>query len=67
MEVRNGRWKKIIVWNGIRNGRFLVWNGNGMEESCPYEIRKNHLPFYSIPCPDENIAKPYTTKYRTKC
>ena len=36
MEVWNGIWKKILVWNGIWNGRFLVWNGNGMEENCQY-------------------------------
>ena len=44
-------WKKILVWNGIWNGRFLVWNGNGMEENCQYGIWKNRLPFHSIPCP----------------
>ena len=27
MEVWNGIWKKILVRNGIWNGRFLVWNG----------------------------------------
>ena len=43
--------KKILVWNGIWNGRFLVWNGNGMEENCQNEILKNRLPFHSIPCP----------------
>ena len=47
----NGIWKKILVWNGIWNGRFLVWNGNGIEENCQYGIRKNRLPFHSIPCP----------------
>ena len=51
MEVWNGIWKKILVWNGIWNGRFLVWNGNGMEENCQYGIWKNRLPFHSIPCP----------------
>ena len=34
-----------------RNGRFLVWNGNGMEEDCQYRIWKNRLPFHYIPCP----------------
>ena len=29
MKVWHGIWKKILVWNGIWNGRFLVWNGNG--------------------------------------
>ena len=48
MEVWNGIWKKILVWNGIWNGRFLVWNGNGMEENCQYGIWKNRLPFHSI-------------------
>ena len=27
MEVWNGIWKKILVWNEIWNGRLLVWNG----------------------------------------
>ena len=39
------------VWNGIWNGRFLVWNGNGMEENCRYGIWKNRLPFHFIACP----------------
>ena len=47
MEVWNGIWKKILIWNG----RFLVWNGNGMEENCQYGIWKNYLSFHSIPCP----------------
>ena len=51
MEVWNGIWKKILVWNGIWSGRFLVWNGNEMEENCQNGIRKNRLPFHSIPCP----------------
>ena len=46
MEVWNGIWKKILVWNE----RFLVWNGNGMEENCQYGIWKNRLPFYAMPC-----------------
>ena len=45
-EVWNGIWKKILVWNGIWNGRFLVWNGGGMEENCQYGIWKNHLPYH---------------------
>ena len=44
MEVWNG------IWNEIWNGRFLVWNGNGMEENCQYGIWKNRLPFHSISC-----------------
>ena len=32
MEVWNGIWKKILVWNG----RLLVWNGHGMDENCQY-------------------------------
>ena len=47
----NGIWKEILVWNGIWNGRFWVWNGNGMEENRQYRIWKNRLPFHSIPCP----------------
>ena len=31
------------------NGRFLVWNGNGMEENCQYEICKNRLPLHTMP------------------
>ena len=41
----NGIWKKILVWNG----KFLVWNGNRMEENCQYGIWKNHLPFCTMP------------------
>ena len=51
MEVCNGIWKKILVWNGIWNERFLVWNGNGMEENCQYGIRKNRFPFHTIGLP----------------
>ena len=40
-----------LVWNKIWNGRFLVWNGNGIEENCQYGIWKNQLPFHFIPCP----------------
>ena len=50
MEVWNGIWKKILIWNRIWNGRFLVWNGNGMEENCQYGIWQNHLPFHTMPC-----------------
>ena len=42
--------KKILAWNGIWNGKFLVWNGYGMEEILQYEIWKNRLPFHSIVC-----------------
>ena len=44
----NLEWKKNLVWNGIWNGRFLVWSGNGTEENCLYGMCKNHLPFHSI-------------------
>ena len=50
MEERNGIWKKILAWNGIRNGKFLAWNGYGMEEILKYGIWKNRLPFHSMPC-----------------
>ena len=50
MEVWNGIWKKILVWNGIWKWRFLVWNGNGMEEKCKFGIWKNRLPFHTMPC-----------------
>ena len=50
MEQWNGIWKKILVWNGTWNGRFLVRNGNGMEENCQYGIWKNRLPFHTMPC-----------------
>ena len=50
MEVRNGMWKKILAWNGIWNGKFLVWYRNGIGENCQNGIWKNRLPFYSIPC-----------------
>ena len=55
--VWNGIWKKILVWNGIWNGRFLVWNGNGMEENCRYGIWKNRLPFHTMPCRKQVISK----------
>ena len=43
MEVWNGVWKKILVWNG----RFLVWNGRklpvwNMEKS-------SSIPFHTTP------------------
>ena len=50
MEVWNGIWKKILVWNEKWNGRLLVWNGNGMDENRQYGIWKNRLPFLVIPC-----------------
>ena len=34
--------------NPSLNGRFLVWNGNGMEENRQYGIWKHRLPFHSI-------------------
>ena len=40
-----------MEWN-MEYGRFLVWNGNGMEENCQYGIWKNRRPFHSIPCPN---------------
>ena len=49
MEIWNGIWKKILVWNEICNGRLLVWNGNVMDENCHYGIRKNRLPFHAMP------------------
>ena len=36
------------MWNRIRNGRFLEWNENEIEENCQYGIWKNHLPFHSM-------------------
>ena len=53
IEVWNGIWKKILIWNG----RLLVWSGNGMDENCQYEIWKNRLPFHSIPCPVNNTSQ----------
>ena len=57
MEVWNGIWKKILVWNEIWNGRLLVWIGNGMDENCQYEMWKNRLPLYSMPCPVNNTSQ----------
>ena len=51
MEVWNEIWRKILIWNG----RFFVWDGNGMEENCRYGIEKNRLSFHSIPCPGYDI------------
>ena len=50
MEEWNGIWKKILVWHGTWNGRFLARNGNGMEKNCQYGIWKNRLPFHTMPC-----------------
>ena len=47
----NGIRKNILIWNKIWNGRFLVWNGYGMEEILQYGIWKNRLLFHSIACP----------------
>ena len=51
MEEWNGIWRKILVWIGIRNEKFLVWNEYGTEEILQYGIWKNRLPFHSIACP----------------
>ena len=48
MEVWNGIWMKILVWNG-RNcqcGMEMDW-----KKICQYGIWKNRLPFHSVPCP----------------
>ena len=52
MEVWNGMWKKILQSNGICNERFLVWNGNGMEENCQYGIwtKLLSISFCTMPC-----------------
>ena len=42
MKVGTGIWKKLLIWNG----RFLEWNGNGMEENCSMEYGK--IIFHSI-------------------
>ena len=57
----NIEWK-ILVWNGIWNGKFLVWNGYGMEEILQYGIWKNRLPFHSIACPAPDSNLVFTTK-----
>ena len=46
MEVWNGIWKKIFVWNEYGMEDFL----RGMEENFQYGISKNHLLFHSIAC-----------------
>ena len=45
MEAWNRIWKKILVWNWIWNGRFWLWNENGMKENYQYRIWKNYLPW----------------------
>ena len=52
MEVWDGIWKKILLCDGIWNGKLLVCNGNRMEENCQYGIRK--IVFHSIPCPRQH-------------
>ena len=51
MEVWNGIWKKILVWNGIWDGRFLVWNGNGMERKLPVRNmeKSSSIPYHALP------------------
>ena len=39
--------KKILVWNGIWNGKFLVWNEYGIWSNMEYE----KIAFHSIACP----------------
>ena len=53
IEVWNGIWKKILIWNG----RLLVWIGNEMDENCQYEIWKNRLPFHTMPCQQHKSNK----------
>ena len=36
MEVRNEIWKKILVWNGIWNGRKLPARNTEKSSSIPY-------------------------------
>ena len=43
MEVWNGIWKKVLVWNEVWNGRLLVWN----ERKLP--VWNMEISF-SIPC-----------------
>ena len=43
MEVWNGIWKKILVWNG----RFLVWNEMEWKKIASMEYGK--IVFHSIP------------------
>ena len=46
MEVWNGIWKKILVWNGISNGGFLVWN----ERKLPaWNMEKSSsIPYHAL-------------------
>ena len=62
MDVWNGIWKKIIVWNG----RLLVWNENGMEENSQYGMWKNRLPFHFIPCPASHIISILSSKIKVR-
>ena len=69
MEVWNAIWKKILVCNEIWNGRFLVWNGNGMDENCQHGIWKNRLPFHTMPCSqscEENSVMIFIKKKQNK-
>ena len=45
MEVWNGIWKKILLWNG----RFLVWNGNGRKLPVWNMENSSSIPFHTMP------------------
>ena len=48
------------VWNGIWNGRFLVWNGNRIKKIASMEYGK--IVFHFLPCPA--ATQPITEIYR---
>ena len=40
--------ENILVWNGIWNGKFLVWNGRNF---AVWNMEKSSaIPFHSMPC-----------------
>ena len=58
MEVWIGIWKKILVWNGIWNGIFLVWNGNEMEENWQYgKIVFHSISYHALAVTWDNMSK----------
>ena len=52
MEVWNGIWKKILVWNG----RFLVWNGNGRKLPVWNMEKSSSIPFHTMPWGLDNMC-----------
>ena len=51
-------YERKSLWNEILNGKFLIWNGNGMDENCHYRTGRNHLPFHIMRGCSEKAVTP---------